>query len=127
MVRLLSLLTLLSSCTSLPVTPTEPVKPEPAPTPVVEKPDPLYVPSFGAPDVVPVGTPFTVWLCGQPWAPGLQVKANGHLLGTMAHHRLTDCSFLIVPGLNTPGIRLLEAGLFERQIFVWDASNLPKR
>jgi hypothetical protein len=119
-VKLLPLL-LLAACTTSPATP------QPTPAPVVEKPDPLYVPQFGAPDIVPVGAPFTVWLCGQPWAPGLQLKANGYLIGTMAHHRQTGCSYLIVPGLNTSGIRLLEAGLFERQLLVFDADMLRNK
>lgn len=120
--RILTPLTLLTACTTA-----APAQPQPTPAPVVEKPDPFRVPAFGAPDIVPVGTPFTVWLCGEPWSPGLQVKANGHLLGTFAHHRLTNCSFLIVPGLNTPGIRLLEAGLHERQIFVFDAEDVTRK
>lgn len=113
---------LLSACTTA-----APAQPQPTPAPVVEKPDPFRVPAFGAPDLIGTGMPFTVWLCGEPWAPGLQVKANGHLLGTMAHHRLTNCSYLIVPQLNTPGIRLLEAGLHERQLFVFDAKDVTKK
>jgi hypothetical protein len=116
-------LLLLAACTSVPASP---IKTEP-PAPVIEKPDPFYIPKFLAPDVVAVGTPFTVTLCGDPWAPGLQVKANGHLLGTMAHHNLTGCSYLIIPGLTQSGIRLLEAGLFERQIFVFSKEHLIKK
>ena len=78
------LLLLLAGCTTA-----APTQPQPTPEPVVEKPDPFYIPNFLAPDVVAVGTPFTITLCGEPWSPGLQVKANGHLLGTMAHHRET--------------------------------------
>lgn len=116
-------LLLLAACTTTPATP----QPQPTPAPVIEKPDPYYIPEFLAPDVVAVGTPFTVTLCGEPWAPGIKVKANGHLLGTMAHHKLTDCSFLIVPGLNTSGIRLLEAGLHERQILVFGREMLRNK
>ena len=113
-------LLLLAACTTSPATP------QPTPAPVIEKPDPYYIPKFLAPDVVAVGTPFTVTLC-EPFAPNVKVKANSYLLGTMGHHRRTDCMMLIVPGLNTPGVRLLEAGLHERQILVFDREMLPKR
>ena len=104
--------------------------PAPDPAPIakpIEKPDPFRVPVFGAPDVVGTQMPFTIWLCGEPWSPGLQVKASSHILGTMAHHRETGCSYLIVPGLNTPGVRLLEAGLHERQILIFDKAMLTPK
>jgi hypothetical protein len=121
MVRLAPLL-LLAACTSVPASP---IKTEPIRKPV-EAPDPFYVPVFSAPDHVAIKTPFTVMLC-QPYAPGVKLFANSYLLGTMGHHKETGCMISIVPGLSTPGVRVLQAGIFERQIYVWDASSLPKR
>lgn len=118
--RALIPLTLLAACQSA----AQPTQPQPTPAPIVEAPDPFRVPVFSAPDLAAIGTPFTITLCGEPWSPGLQVRANGHLLGTMAHHRETGCSYLIVPGLNTPGLRLLEAGLHERQIWIWTKKDI---
>jgi hypothetical protein len=91
--------------------------PEPTPTPTSAPIEPEPVPALLAPDRVLRFAPFSITLC-ENYRPNVQVYADSYLLGTMAHHAMTGCMILIVPGLNTAGRRVISAGSHNRVIEV---------
>lgn len=116
----LALLLTACGCSLLPPLETTLPVPEPTPTPC-PTPTPAPKPTkvvFNAPDVVGVGTPFAVLLC-EPFRPGVVLSIDSFVLGTFGHHAQTDCMIVTVPGLNTPGTRLLKTDGHQREIVVF--------
>jgi hypothetical protein len=74
-----------------------------------------------APEYIVVGTPFSVTLC-EPYQPNVKLYIDAFLLGTFGDLRNTGCMTLIVPGLNTAGVRKLKAGSHEAIITVLGGS-----
>lgn len=97
---------------------TAPPCPTPEPTPA---PTPKPIPVLIAPEYIVVGTPFSVTLC-EPYQPNIRLHIDEYLLGTFGELRNTGCMTLIVPGLNTTGVRKLKTGGHEATITVLGGS-----
>lgn len=110
----------LCGCIPLP-TPDPAATPEPCPTPT---PPPKPAPGIlNAPDVVPINAAFPVTLC-KPYTPNTTLYIDSYKLGTFGHHRPTGCMLLLVPGLNTPGDRVLKVGDLARPITVFGQQDV---
>lgn len=103
---------------TLPIEQPAPPCPTPEPTPA---PTPKPIPVLIAPEFVVVGTPFSVTLC-EPFQPNTRLYIDAFLLGTFGDLRNTGCMTLIVPGLNTTGVRTLKTGGHQSKITVLSGS-----
>lgn len=118
---------LATSCTfpDLPEPILEPT-PEPTPCPTPTPPPKPAAGLFNAPDVIAVAAPFAVTLC-KPFEPNTFLHIDHYKLGTFGHHRPTGCMIVTVPGLNTPGDRVLKVGDLTRPIHVFGRQNFTQR
>lgn len=126
--KLLPLVLLATACTlpDIPDLPGAQPTPEPTPCPTPAPPPKPAAGLLNAPDVVPVAAPFAVTLC-KPWTPNTVLYVDQYKLVTFGHHRPTGCMIVIVPGLNTPGDRILKVGDLTRPIHVFGAQNLTAK
>lgn len=127
--RIIQLLTclVLVACELPPIEegPTPTSEPTPTPCPTPPPPPEPAAGLFNAPDVVPVAAPFTVTLC-KPFEPNTVLYVDSYKLGTFGHHRPTGCMSLVIPGLNTPGKRILKVGDLTRPILVFGPQTITK-
>ena len=97
----------------------DPQEPTPAPTPIVPIPTAEPV-RFGiyAPAAVPTFASFSVIFCGKTFAN--EVFIDDFRIGYLGDNRKSGCLQLIIPGLNTPGRRVIKVGTVSQSIDVFE-------